>query len=52
MTNTTLAVAFNLLEQAMELLADVVCDDQGVSVECHTLSERIEEFFDTHEITP
>lgn len=48
-TPTITSTAFELLEQAKDLLADVVCDDQGVSIECHNLSELIEEFLITHE---
>lgn len=38
----------DLLDQAKDLLADVVCEDQGMSIECHTFSEQIEEFLLTN----
>jgi hypothetical protein len=50
MTPTPLSKAITLLERAKDLLADVVCDDQGLSIECHNLSEQIEEFMISDEI--
>ncbi len=50
MTPSPLSKATTLLDRAKDLLADVVCDDQGLSIECHDLSEQIEEFLTSDEI--
>lgn len=50
MTTTPLMEALTMLDRAKDLLADVICDDRGMTVECHNFSEAIEEFLVQNEI--